>query len=117
MKPGNAGGEKGLSSGQTQRRSEGQEIGQPINSEKRSEAAECVTRESEDGSRVALLRHFWSIRKAYCRVARYWYKMLCRRSWRGRFTWEVFNHVLERFPLQHPQLRLTYGQLQSLAVL
>jgi len=38
---------RGLSSGQTQRRSEGQEIGQPINSEKCSEAAECVTREAK----------------------------------------------------------------------
>jgi group II intron reverse transcriptase/maturase len=64
-----------------------------------------------------LAGNFWSLRKVYCRVARYWYKMLCSRSWRGRFTWEVFNRVLERFPLQRPQLRLTYGQLQSYAVL
>ncbi len=61
--------------------------------------------------------NFWSVRKVYCRVARYWYKMLCSRSWRGRFTWEVFNQVLERFPLQHPHLRLSYVQLQSHAVL
>ena len=64
-----------------------------------------------------LAGNFWSIRKAYCRATRYWYKMLCSRSWRGRFTWEVFNQVLQRFPLQHPQLRLTYVQLQSHAVL
>jgi hypothetical protein len=64
-----------------------------------------------------LAGNFWSIRKLYCRVARYWYKMLCSRSWRGSFTWEVFNRVLERFPLQRPKLRLTYSQLQSHAVL
>jgi hypothetical protein len=38
-----------------------------------------------------LAGNLWSIRKTYCRVTRYWYKMLCSRSWRGRFTWEVFN--------------------------
>jgi group II intron reverse transcriptase/maturase len=64
-----------------------------------------------------LAGNFWSIRKVYCRVTRYWYKMLCSRSWRGKFTWEVFNRVLARFPLQRPQLRLSYGQLQSHAVL
>jgi len=51
---------------------------------------------------IGLAGNFWSLRKVYCRVARYWYKMLCSRSWAGRFTWEVFNQVLERFPLQHP---------------
>jgi RNA-directed DNA polymerase len=64
-----------------------------------------------------LAGNFWSIRRVYCRAARYWYKMLCSRSWRGSLTWEVFNRVLRRFPLQRPQLRLTYGQLQSHAVL
>jgi RNA-directed DNA polymerase len=64
-----------------------------------------------------LAGNFWSLRRVYCRAARYWYKMLCSRSWRGSLTWEVFNRVLRRFPLQRPQLRLTYGQLQSHAVL
>ena len=64
-----------------------------------------------------LARNFCSIRRVYSRAARYWYKMLCSRSWRGSLTWEVFNRVLRRFPLQRPQLRLTYGQLQSYAVL
>lgn len=64
-----------------------------------------------------LAGNFWSLRKLYCRAARYWYKMLSSRSWRGTLTWEVFNRVLQRFPLQRPRLRLTYGQLQSHAVL
>ena len=63
-----------------------------------------------------LAGNFWSLRKLYGRAARYWYKMLCSRSWRGTLTWEVFNRVLQRFPLQRPRLRLTYGQLQSHAM-
>jgi Reverse transcriptase (RNA-dependent DNA polymerase) len=55
-KTGNAGGGKGPQFRTNARRSEGQEIGQPINSEKCSEAADGVTRESEDRSRVPLLR-------------------------------------------------------------
>src|SRR6516225_9145334 len=46
MKPGNAGGGKGLSSRPTQDVVRDLEIGQPSNSEKRSEAADGVTRES-----------------------------------------------------------------------
>src|SRR3984893_13246984 len=56
MKPGNAGGGKGPWFRTDATRSEGQEIGQPINSEKGSEAADGVTRESEHRSRVSLLR-------------------------------------------------------------
>ena len=48
MKPGNAGGGKGPQFRTDARRGEGQEIGQPSNSEKCSEAADGVTRESEE---------------------------------------------------------------------
>jgi hypothetical protein len=47
---------RGLGSGLMQEASEGAEIGQPSNSGKCSETADGVTRESEDGSRVSLLR-------------------------------------------------------------
>src|SRR5215467_9774773 len=47
---------RGLSSRPTQDAVRDLEIGQPSNSEKRSEAADGVTRESEDGSRLSLLR-------------------------------------------------------------
>jgi hypothetical protein len=56
MKPGNAGGGKGPWFRTDAISKEGQEIGQPSNSEKCSETAEGVTRESEDGSRLSLLR-------------------------------------------------------------
>src|ERR1039458_3040603 len=56
MKPGNAGGGKEPWFRTDAIRSEGAEIGQPSNSGKCSETADGVTRESEDGSRVSLLR-------------------------------------------------------------
>ena len=46
LKPGNAGGGKGLSSRQTQYVVKDLEIGQPINSEECSETADGVARES-----------------------------------------------------------------------
>ena len=52
LKPGNAGGGKEPQFKTDATRSEGPEIGKPINSEKCSEAADGVTRESEGRSRV-----------------------------------------------------------------
>lgn len=47
---------RSLSSRRTQASGEGQEIGKPINSDKRPEAAEGVARESEGRSRLSFLR-------------------------------------------------------------
>src|SRR3954452_12284195 len=54
MKPGNAGGGKGPQFKTDANVVRDQEIGQPSNSEKCSETADGVTRESEDGSRLSL---------------------------------------------------------------
>ena len=56
LKPGNASGGKGPWFRTDAIRSEGVEIGQSSNSGKCSEIADGVTRESEDGSRISLLR-------------------------------------------------------------
>src|SRR5713226_4305549 len=56
LKPGNAGGGKGPWFKTNAGSGEGPEIGQPSNSETCSETADRVTRESEDGSRLSLLR-------------------------------------------------------------
>jgi hypothetical protein len=56
VKPGNAGEGRGLSSRPTHDVVRDLEIGRPSNSEKCSEAADGVTRESEGGSRLSLLR-------------------------------------------------------------
>src|ERR1700730_2619779 len=56
LKPGNAGGGKGPQFKTDATSGEGREIGKPNNSETRSEAADSVTRESEGGSRLSVLR-------------------------------------------------------------
>ena len=50
-------------------------------------------------------------------VERYWYKMLCSRSRKGRITWEAFHEIKTRLALQRPKLRLSCGALQAIAVL
>ena len=42
---------------------------------------------------------------------------LCTRSWAASCTWEVFNQLKDRFPLQRPKVYLPYGRLQAYAVL
>ncbi len=61
--------------------------------------------------------NIWSLKQVYRRTERYWYKMLSSRIWHGRFTWEAFHKVRERFPLQRPKLRLNYQEFQGYAVL
>ncbi len=58
-----------------------------------------------------------ALQKVHRFVERYWRKMLCSRSRKGNVAWEVFQRIKERFPLQRPRLRISYGKLQSFAVL
>jgi len=56
--------------------------------------------------------------KVYRATERYWYRMLCSRSWAAsRMTWDKFNQIKQRTPLLRPKLRLPYRELQALAVL
>jgi RNA-directed DNA polymerase len=64
-----------------------------------------------------LAGNLWSLQQVHRRAERYWYKMLCSRSWKGKFTWEVFHEIRDRFPLQRPKIRLPYGQLATYVVL
>ena len=61
--------------------------------------------------------NFRALQRVHRAVERYWYKMLCSRSRKGHFPWEVFHRIKARFPLQRPRLALPYKELQSLAVL
>jgi hypothetical protein len=58
-----------------------------------------------------------SMLKFYRAVERYWHKMLGTRSWAAPCTWEVFNQLKDRFPLQRPKVYLPYQRLQAYAVL
>ena len=61
--------------------------------------------------------NFRSLQKVHRAVERYWYKMLCSRSWAGRITWDVFHQIKQRQPILRPKLYLPYRELQALAVL
>jgi RNA-directed DNA polymerase len=61
--------------------------------------------------------NFRALQRVYRAVERYWRKMLCSRSRKGHFPWEVFNRTKASFPLQRPRLSVSYRELQSLAVL
>jgi group II intron reverse transcriptase/maturase len=56
--------------------------------------------------------------KVYRTAARYWHGTLRSRSRAAsRLTWETFNQIQQRTPLLRPKLRLSYRELQALAVL
>jgi RNA-directed DNA polymerase len=61
--------------------------------------------------------NFRTLQRVYRAVERCWRRMLCRRSRKGAVSWEVFQRIKQRFPLQRPKLLLPYPKLQQLAVL
>jgi group II intron reverse transcriptase/maturase len=58
-----------------------------------------------------------ALQKVHRFVMRYWRKMLSSRSRKGFVTWEVFQGISARYPIQQPKLRLPFQELQLLAVL
>ena len=61
--------------------------------------------------------NFRALQRVHRAVERFWYKMLCSRSRKGHFPWEVFHRIKEQFPLRRPRLVLPYKELQAIAVL
>ena len=61
--------------------------------------------------------NYRSLARLYRFVEGYWRRMLSSRSRKGKITWEVFQQIKERYPLQKPKLYLPYGRFQSYAVL
>jgi len=61
--------------------------------------------------------NFRALQKVYRAVERYWHKMLCSRSWKGRIRWTVFNQIKAQAPLLRPKLYLPYRELQASAML
>jgi hypothetical protein len=61
--------------------------------------------------------NFRALQRVHRFAERYWYKMLCSRSRKGHFRWEVFHRIKARWPLQRPRLALPYRQFQAFAVL
>jgi len=58
-----------------------------------------------------------SLVRVYRFTERYWRKMLSSRCWKGKVTWEKFKIIKEHNPLQLPELKFSFAQMQKLAVL
>jgi RNA-directed DNA polymerase len=58
-----------------------------------------------------------ALQKVHRFVMRYWRKMLSSRSRKGYVTWEAFQGISARCPIQQPKLRLPFREFQLLAVL
>lgn len=55
--------------------------------------------------------------KYYVKVEKFWWKMLCSRSWKGYITWERFNEIKKEFPILRPRIRIPMGRMKSYAML
>jgi RNA-directed DNA polymerase len=58
-----------------------------------------------------------ALQRVHRAVERYWRKMLSSRSWKGVVRWVRFQRIKAQFPLQRPKLRLSYRELQAIALL
>ena len=61
--------------------------------------------------------NFRALHRVHRFVERYWYKMLCSRSRKGHFRWEVYHRIMARWPLQRPRLALPYRRFRAFVVL
>jgi RNA-directed DNA polymerase len=55
--------------------------------------------------------------KFYIAVEKFWWKMLCSRSWKGYVTWERFNEIKKEFPILRPRIGIPMEKMKSYAML
>lgn len=58
-----------------------------------------------------------SLQKVYRIVERYWWKLLCGRSWRGYIRWNKFVEILKDFPILRPKIHIPLGKMKQYAML
>jgi group II intron reverse transcriptase/maturase len=58
-----------------------------------------------------------SLRKVYIKTEKFWWKMLCSRSWKGYITWDKYNELKKSYPILRPKIRIPYTRMQSYAML
>jgi group II intron reverse transcriptase/maturase len=58
-----------------------------------------------------------SLWKVYRFVEKYWCKMLRSRCWKSDVTWEKFKKIKENYRLRLPKLKLSFAEMQKIAVL
>jgi len=58
-----------------------------------------------------------SLWKIYRCAEKCWQSTLSKRSWKSYVTWDKFNLIKERYPLQTPVLKISFWGMQAMAVL
>ena len=58
-----------------------------------------------------------SLQKVYYKAEKYWWKLLCSRSWKGYIPWDKYNVLKKEYPLLRPKVHIPYGKMQSYAML
>jgi group II intron reverse transcriptase/maturase len=58
-----------------------------------------------------------SLYRLYSSTEKYWWKMLCSRSWKGYIPWDKFNLIKAENPILRPKIHIPFGKMQSYAML
>ncbi len=61
--------------------------------------------------------NYKSLWQIYRFSEKYWHQMLCKSSQKSYIPWEKFNLIKQHHPLQLPKLKLSFWEMQRLAVL
>jgi hypothetical protein len=61
--------------------------------------------------------NYRSLCKVYTKAEKFWWKMLCSRSWKGFISWDKFNLIKLANPILRPKVHIPFGSMQSYAML
>ncbi len=61
--------------------------------------------------------NYKSLLKVYKIIRKYWRKMLCSRSWKSYLTWDKFQKLESKYPIQRPKLSIRYKRMQVMAII
>jgi len=58
-----------------------------------------------------------SLFKIYRKAEKFWWKMLCNRSWKSYIDWDKYHEIKKTFPILRPKVRIPYGKMNVYAML
>ena len=58
-----------------------------------------------------------SLFKIHYITEKFWWKMLCSRSWKGYINWDKFKEIKKDFPILRPKIHIPFGKMKSYAML
>ncbi|GAB6152702.1 group II intron reverse transcriptase/maturase [Desulfosporosinus burensis] len=58
-----------------------------------------------------------SLQRVHRVVERYWWRLLCGRSWRGYIRWNVYVEILKSFPILRPRIHIPLVKMKQHAML